>query len=476
MSHALETETAPKLRPTRFDMVILTVIAVVIAAILLTIALGDRIGVTLGRVAPLGVAHSTSPIVIEFSEPMNRASAEARLRLEPAVTGQFVWSGRSLAFRPDDALTPGATYTVILESGAIGESGRQVLSEHRYSFSVRTPRIAYMYPADGYPQNVWIADPAEPGSAQQITESPTGIYDFAVSPDGTQLAFAEKNDITGTNDIKLLDLDSGALIQLTNCVDASCTTPVWRPDGEMIAYERVDYNTGLDVGSSPTRIWLLDLTTIPATTRPLFADTQLIGYNAQWSDDGARIALYDNTAGAILVYDFNDDSILAVSTYAGTSGSLSPDGTRLIYPDVTLIEGQGTRSYLLLAELDSGAQTNLSSPDDPIEDGRALWNPDGTQIALARRYQDERHTRGYQVYIMDPQTAEVDPVTDDPRYANQFFWWDPTGTQLVLQRFPELDENMQPNIMGRPEIWTADLVSGELTLIAENGFLPRWVP
>ena len=95
-------------------------------------------------------------------------------------------------------------------------------------------------------------------------------------------------------------------------------------------------------------------------------------------------------------------------------------------------------------------------------------------LAVARR--DQSVLRGYQVVEMNPATGEVQQVTTDPRYSNMFFWWDPTGTELVLQRFPELDENMQPNMDGRPEIWTINVNTGEMTLIAEDGMLPRWVP
>ena len=63
---------------------------------------------------------------------------------------------------------------------------------------------------------------------------------------------------TGTADIKLLDLASGAVTQLTHCQTAMCTSPVWRPDGQMIAYERAENDP--QFGNSPARIWLLDLT------------------------------------------------------------------------------------------------------------------------------------------------------------------------------------------------------------------------
>jgi Tol biopolymer transport system component len=93
---------------------------------------------------------------------------------------------------------------------------------------------------------------------------------------------------------------------------------------------------------------------------------------------------------------------------------------------------------------------------------------------VARR--DESVTRGYQIYLVDPLTGEAQQVTSDPRYSNMFFWWDATGRNLVIHRFPELDENMQPNYTGLPEIWMLDIETLEMSQVAENAFLPRWIP
>jgi Tol biopolymer transport system component len=462
--------------PTSFDRVVLVAIVLLLLGIGGTVLLGDRVGVTLVRVAPLGTARSTSAVTIQFSEPMNRETVEQRISLEPEATGSFSWNGSIVSFRPDSPLEPGQAYTVVLAQGAQSQEGRAVLSEYRYSFTVAQPRVAYLAPADSAPQNVWVAELGNPDSARQVTFSPTGVYDFGVSPDGSQIAFAENNDLLGTHDIKLLDLTTGGIIQLTNCQQSDCTTPIWRPDGRVIAYNRVDYND--DIGSattSPTRVWLLDLTTTPATTRPLFADLQILGYSPQWSANGRRISVYNRDEG-ILVYDFDSNNISAIPSRSGSSGALSPDGTRVVFRELIIAEGTQARSYLQIADLSASELRPLSSPEDPIQDELAEWRPTGESLAIARRYQDERYTRGAQVYLMDPADGSVRQLTEDPRYANAFFSWDPTGTWLVIQRFPELDENMQPNTEGRPEVWTLNVDSGEFIQLASNVYHPRWVP
>ncbi len=461
---------------TRFDRVVIAAAALIALAIGVTIALGDRVGVQIIRVSPLGGdGHATSPIVMTFSEPMDRPSVEARLRTEPPIAGAIAWAGETVSLTPERALLPGSTWTVVLERGARAASGREVIAETRFSFSVAPLRAAYLYPADGAPQNIWLADPAAPDGARQITVSPSGIVDFAVSPDGTQIAFSEANLLDNTHDIKLIDLATGGLRQLTNCQDASCTNPVWNPNGRQIAYERVEYNSAMQgVGQSPTRIWIIDLTTSPASTRPLFNETQILGYSPQWSADGTRIALYDRASIATLVHDLSDGRILLVPNTSGAVGALSPDGRRLAFTDLLIGDGGGARSRLKLVDLDTGSEMTLTSDLDNLSDQRAQWLPDGTRLLVAR--QDPSVARGAQIVLVDLATSDATPITDDPRYANAFFWIDPTGTQVLVQRFPELGEDMQPDPLARPEIWTIDLETRAGTMIAHNGYLPRWVP
>ena len=468
----------------RFDLVVFAVMAVLLAGIAITLLLGDQVGVTLQRVGPLGTARSTSRITIQFSEAMNQSSVEERFRTEPEIAGTFTWSGNTLIFQPDEAMSPGQEMNVTLQSGAASETGREVLSDYRYSFTVRRPMVAYMYPAnaslsadDASAPNIWIADPADPSSARQVTFSPTGIYDFAVSPDGTQIAFSESSN-TGTDEIKLYNLETGSLEQLTNCADSSCVTPVWRPDGNMIVYERIDFNSDLaqqGVGNSPPRLWILDLTSRPVQTRPLFSDLQILGTGAQWSADGTKISLFDSSNFNLLIYDFTQGETIAIPTTSSEPGALSPDGTQIVHSELTQpSDGFTIRPYLVLANLSSNEQTFISDVEIGYGDSWPRWRPDGEALALARR--DQSFSLGDQIVLYDPTTGEQQQLTDDPRYSNSYFRWDATGTQLVIQRFPLLDEDNRPNNDGQAEIWTLDVTTGTLTKVATNAFIPQWVP
>ncbi|MEL7674321.1 MAG: Ig-like domain-containing protein, partial [Chloroflexota bacterium] len=97
-----------------------------------------------------------TPISIAFSQPMDRASAEAAFTLstggEP-VAGRFTWSddARSLIFTPDERLAQEATYSIGLASSARAASGEAGLREGlTYNFrTIPYPRIDSTSPANG---------------------------------------------------------------------------------------------------------------------------------------------------------------------------------------------------------------------------------------------------------------------------------------------------------------------------------------
>jgi Tol biopolymer transport system component len=464
-------------RLTRFDTIVAGVIAVLLGAIILTILLGDRVGVQIERFAPIDAASSTAAVTLTFNEMMNWDSVIQRLQFSPPIDGDFNRGSRTLRFIPAEPLEPGETYRVSLIAGAESSSGRKVLRETTFDFRIRTPRVAYLAPADAVPQNIWLSDPYQPDSAEQLTASPTGVLNFDVSSDGTRIAFAERSEF-GTSDIKLLDLETRTLRQLTNCVDADCNTPVWRPDGSMIAYQRIDLNSDFtQLGVSPTRVWLIDMTTTPPIERPLFTDSQILGYSPQWSADGSRIAVFDNNSRGILVYNMDDGSLTLIPSRSGSDMALSPDGTRLIFPRLIFDDDQaGARSILQSADLIDGAIADLIDPNAPVDDTQAVWNPDGRHLAIARRYTDERATRTRQIVLLDTETGATEDLIFDVRYFNGFFSWDPQGAQLVIQRFPEMTTDGEFNSSGRPEVWTYHLVDETLLQVAQNAYLPQWVP
>src|SRR3954469_12472512 len=70
---------------TSLDRAVIVVVVALIALIGGTVLLGDRVGVQITQIAPseTSAAHSTSPILIKFSEAMNHDSVTAHFHTDP---------------------------------------------------------------------------------------------------------------------------------------------------------------------------------------------------------------------------------------------------------------------------------------------------------------------------------------------------------------------------------------------------------
>ena len=346
--------------------------------------------------------------------------------------------------------------------------------------------VAYLYPLSTSAMqettipNVWIAPVEQPEQARAVTDSELGVFDFGVSDDGRYIAYSERNTDTRLLDIHLLDLQTGNTRQLTNCAaeDTECYAPVFHPDGELVAYMRQSLNRQLEnVRPGVPRIWLLNITS--GETSPLAQESQLLGHTPVWSADGNTIAFYnsDITNPSISVFNFNpqtsDDRtptwVTVPATY-GVTGTLAPNGRRLIFPDM-VDRGGNMQAHLRIVDLDQDPPTftDFTPRQGSNNDIAAAWNPDGQSVAIARQYSDERWTQGFQIYGVDVETGAVERMIYDEAYSHHFFAWNQSGDKLVLQRL-ELN-----SASARPEVWVLDTTTDALTRISERAYHPRWV-
>lgn len=335
-------------------------------------------------------------------------------------------------------------------------------------------RVAYIYPADSAPQNIWAVVPGQPETATQLTDAEFGIFDFAPSPDGRLLAYAERDFASNRINLKLLDIASGASRTLVDCgaVNADCTTPAWRADGTSLAFMRRDVDVVFG-GLGMSRIWIIDgLDTATPDVYPMTSDPQTVGSSPVWSKDGRRLAFYEDGTRGVLVFDFNapdpSQTVKFIPADNGMTGVLSPSGEQLITTTIAMSGGMAVRAQLVIADLLENSLLEVY-PDGLTNDGQAAaWHPDGRRIAMLRQYMDgERFTRGQQVYIYDTIDKTLTPLIFDDTYNNGSLSFSPDGTMLLIQRF---------QFGGfQPGIWTYDMETGELNELVANAYLPAWV-
>ena len=139
------------------SLAVIGVGAVILAGVLYVASTVDTRGPTVLEIrisAPTGddrVALITTSIEVEFSEPVVTETAEAAVRLEPAVDWAVSWSGSTMRLTPADPLELDTEYVVTVEEGIRDPAGNEMaeLPDPFEFVTAGRPTLVESDPADG---------------------------------------------------------------------------------------------------------------------------------------------------------------------------------------------------------------------------------------------------------------------------------------------------------------------------------------
>jgi Tol biopolymer transport system component len=448
----------------RFDYLVWSILGALLLALLALIVIGDRVGAQVVQTFPVdGAVTARGRVGVEFGQLMQADSVAARFSLTPTVPGQIRWVGQQAIFMPAQPFRPGQTYTAALSAGAQSQNGRLVQGDYVWSFTAQPPALLYLAPASKGALDVWIAAPgAEP---RALTRSGGQVYDYAPAPDGSRIAYSVLNAHKGL-DLWLMDRDGQNPRVLVDCGPNRCAVPHWSPTSERIAYSREEVGLAPGAPNGPPRVWTVLVST--GQTRPLYQDSQVLGYGPEWSPDGRRLAFFDGSVGGIRVLDLMGGGEMILPTYMGLVGTFSPDGQQMLYTDIQT-QQERVVSILYLADFATQTLTRPFSESANLSDfGTPAWSPTGEWIVLAAR--DQTGGPGKQLWMMHPDGTAARPITNDPAYTHGSYHWDAWGETLVYQRVSLGTPYPQPEIM----LWSR--LTGAAQPIALDGTLPNWMP
>ncbi len=288
----------------------------------------------------------------------------------------------------------------------------------------------------------------------------------AWSPDGTRLAFVSDAG-TPESQVYLHDFNRRELRQLTEN-GAYYTLPVWSPDGAQLAFGAL---------SSVRRgIRVLDVATdaLREITPPALASSQ----SPRFSPDGTLLSfvfvLDDNSRHVYLV---EPDGENLRHVFGGTpelhEPVWSPDGRYLAISDRSRDTGQMT---VYLVEVTSGEAHPVFQTFQINHD--LTWSPDGKRLTLSIHIGDGMSSI---VFVDNLQAALVDGVTavnttalsiryDSDTYNTNPLYL-PDGESLVFMR--------QNPVLPSPELYLTDIEGQRVTRLTVNtrqDWFPAWRP
>lgn len=463
---------------TRVDRNVLLTVVATLALTALFIWRGDQLGLQPVAFSPAEAANGVPlrlPLTIRFDQALDAGSAQTALTFAPPVSGTVQVTGNELTFTPATALAPATAYQVTLSPELFSQQGRRLREAVIWRF--RTGQISILYTATGstgvdqlFTTAVTLEPPVESASLAaptQLSLEPTGIWDFAVSPDGRTIIYsALKED--GTSDLWRIDTTGAPAETLLACPDTVCNGVAWAPDNQLIAYSK--RNAGGDAPGvvSPPRLWIMNVAT--GENSPLFADDQKLAFDPRWSPDGEWLSYLSPDLGGVGVINMFDGRTQFYESTTGEAGQWQPRTNRLLM-NVMRQVGEQHVVHLLTIDPQTNEQWLLSGEENLVEDGAALWSPDGERIAFGRKVlTGDQATLGRQLWLMWPDGSAARPLTNDPGVDHSQAVWSPDGRYLLFHKLPLKG----PEIV--LSIWVLKVSSGQQWEVARPGQRPQWLP
>ncbi len=323
------------------------------------------------------------------------------------------------------------------------------------------PRILYIgWEGAGFNQLYTI----QPDGSYQtrLTDEPYGVHDYAIAPDGGRIVYSADNDQGGA-DLWQIDSQGNNRRQLLACPEATCTQPVWSPDGRRLIYERRNIPApGAPPG--PPRLWWLDSQT--GETLAVFQDSQWLGLGVRFSPDGRWLSYIAPVNQEIQAYNLTTGESVIIPSKSGEPATWSPDSASLLVSEIQF-DDERFATHIFHADLATATLTNLSGAEMDTNDGLPVYSPDGEWIAFTRK--KPRAPMGKQLWLMRADGSGGTAVTTDAdiHYGNPD--WSADGQQIVMQGYRLAEPNAQP------QLWLVTLATGDLQPLITPGLKPAWL-
>jgi Tol biopolymer transport system component len=330
-------------------------------------------------------------------------------------------------------------------------------------FDIKKAKLVYLAQNNQYKDQLAVVALAG-GNPVVLTQEPDGVERYSLSPDGKTLLYSVLQ-MDGASSIWALYLDGTQKRRVLDCPQAQCDQPVWFPDNEKVVYERYDYSQ--NSASPMSTIWWLDLAM--GETKPVFQDQALPALAPAFSPDGQWLSYISPSMNSIQVYNLQKSQIISIPLSSKTFAQefWSPAGDAILYWGLATAQ-PGAAVHVKRYILTSGQVTDLGGSIQQ-EDYNFAASPDGHWIAIVRESLKASSSNvEEEIWLVRPDGTQGHTLLEDQGSFSDLSW-SPDSHYLIYNHFPT-----QGN--AKPEIWMADIRSGQLTKVLDGGIAPALLP
>lgn len=330
------------------------------------------------------VGAAETAFLLTFSRPMEHASVEQNLQIEPPLPGKVSWAGRRMAYTLLNPAPYGTEYELRLQGARDRFSKaatKNPLQPFVGKFSSRDRAFIYLG-VEGDEAGRLVLENLTQKTREILTPPSLGVFDYKPYPEGDRILFSalDRNNQTQDNlNTSLYTVTTGVnprsptrsigksgsssrapspsgtpqpakIVQLVlDTVDYQNLKFDLSPDGQVIAVQRVNRKNPADFG-----LWIVKSGEAP---RPLKTDP---GGDFMIAPDSASIAMAQGQGMALLPLDAAADPLDFLSKF-GVVLSFANDGSAAAMVQFNRDPTNPTRSLFLVTN--QGKETELLKTD-----------------------------------------------------------------------------------------------------------------
>lgn len=507
--------TSSRFKPSfsTLDRTALILILVLSLAIGFFLLLGDRAS---ARVRDFSwqnrqVGAEDTAFLLTFSRPMDHASVEQNLRIEPPLAGKFSWAGRRMAYTLESPAPYGQAFTVRLEGARdrFNQADHSKATIQPFTGQFRTRDRAFVYlGVSGEEAGRLVLQDLTRQEQKVLTPPNLTVIDFEPYPEGDRILFsaAQRTDQPrGLLDQQLYTVTTGIQIEsaATAPGEVNRDTPErsspqsaglvelvldnkdyqnlkfdLSPDGRTLIVQRVNKQQLSDFG-----LWLLQSGQPPQRLETEPGGDFLI------APDSQSLAMSQGQGMAILPFESGADPLDFLPKY-GVILSFAQDGTAAALIQFNRDPANPTRSLFLVTN--QGIEKELMTTNGSILDCQFDAAKTNLYCLYTRRLEADLYVEQPYLGAINLETAQLVDLLQLPIQQDIQMSLAPDGLGILFdQAVSDPEGRATGAVRGRDgktitssRLWflpTATTEQGQVQLtepqeLGVSGLRPRWLP
>ncbi|WP_416667082.1 hypothetical protein [Egbenema bharatensis] len=460
------------------------------------------------------VGAADSAFILSFSRPMDKASVEENLQIDPPLPGKFSWAGRRMAYTLESPIPYGQTFELSLKGGrdrfSPPDDARLQMRPFTSEFQSRDRVFVYLGVEGDEAGRLVLLNLTR--QEQKILTPPNLlVMDFKPYPENDRILFSAIEQSSGTRrslgDQQLYTVSTGIRIQPPDSLIGAVSQRAERnatatpqsagvvelvldnrdyqnlkfdlsPNGKTIVVQRVNQQNPADFG-----LWILQ----PGEpARPIETEP---GGDFLIAPDSQSLAMSQGQGMAILPLESGADPLDFLPRY-GMILSFARDGTAAAMVRFNRNPENPTRSLFLITN--QGTEQELLEIDGSFLDAQFDPNKRNLYCLLTRRIPGDVYLEQPYLTAINLDSGEVVDLLKLPIQQDIQMNLSPDGLAVLFdQAISDADVNADGVIRGRDgkaiassKLWILPIVEDDQGIplqaqpqeVGVAGLRPRWLP